>query len=131
MKMKMENGQLIVADVDSSRYAIIKSWNLMRWNKGMQWLEGPVTLDLLDRMAKLVRLPEQIDSERLRMKRIQDAVDRERMKEKPTNVYYYPVKANLFMHQQKAANMAALTFGWVSPEEWAIKGGNNECPKSK
>ena len=123
MKMKMENAQLIVADVDSSRYAIIKSWNLMRWNKGMQWLEGPATMELLDRMAKLVRLPEQIESERLRMKRIQDAVDKERMKEKPTNVYYYPVKANLFMHQQKAANMAALTFGWISPEEWAIKGG--------
>lgn len=123
MKMKMENGQLIVADVDSSRYAIIKSWNLMRWNKGMQWLEGPVTMELLDRMSKLVRLPEQIESERLRMKRVQDAVDKERMKEKPTNLYYYPVKANLFIHQQKAANMAALTFGWASPEEWAIKGG--------
>lgn len=121
MKMKMENGQLIVADVDSSRYAIIKSWNLMRWNKGMQWLEGNATKELLDRMAKLVRLPESIEAERIRLQKIEDAVDGERMKKTPTDLYKYPVKAKLFQHQQRAANMALLVFGLVTPEEWSEK----------
>ena len=119
--MKLENGGLIVADVDSSQYAIIKSFNLMRWNKQRQWLEGPATMELLDKFAGMVRLPPTIEQERLRMHRLQDAIDKERMKEKPTDLYKYPIKGSLFIHQAKAANMALLTFGLISPEEWERK----------
>lgn len=55
--MKLENGTLIVAEVDSTQYAIIKSWNMMRWNKQTKWLEGAATGELLDRLASMVRLP--------------------------------------------------------------------------
>lgn len=116
MKMKLENGELIVADVDSSQYAIIKSFNMMRWNKQRQWLEGAATMDLLDKMAVIVKLPQPIEEERLKMHKLQDAVDRERMREKPTDLYKYPVKANLFVHQTKAANMALMVFGLIDPE---------------
>lgn len=118
MKMKLENGELIVADVDSSQYAIIKSFNLMRWNRQRQWLEGPCTMELLDKFSRLVKLPQTIEDERLRMHHLQDAIDKERMKDKPTNIYKYPIKGNLFIHQAKAANMCLLTFGLVTPDEW-------------
>lgn len=118
MKMKLENGELIVADVDSSQYAVIKSFNLMRWNKQRQWLEGPATMELLDKFAGMVRLPPTIEQERLRMHRLQDAIDKERMKEKPTDLYKYPIKGNLFTHQKRAANMALLSFGLIPVDKW-------------
>lgn len=115
MKMKLENGTLIIAELDSTQYAIIKSWNVMRWNKATKWLEGTVTLDLLNRLASMVRLPEPIEAERQRMLNIQKAVDAERLMEDPT-AYKFPVKIPLFKHQQRGAVMALLTFGLLEPD---------------
>lgn len=115
MKMKIENGSLIIADADSMQYAVIKSWNAMRWNRSKKWLEGPATMELLNRMASIVRLPKTIEEERQRMNGIQEAVDAERMKDVPEPLYDYPVKIPLFRHQIRGANMALLTFGLVSP----------------
>ncbi len=115
MKMKIENGILIVADADSTQYAVIKSWNAMRWNRAKQWLEGPATGELLNKMAGLVRLPGPIEAERQRINRIQAAVDAERMKAVPEPLVDYPVKIPLFQHQIRGANMALLTFGLIEP----------------
>ena len=121
MKMKLDGGDLIVADVDSSQYAIIKSFNLMRWNRQRQWLEGPATMELLDKFSRMVKLPESIEAERLKMHRLQNAVDGERMKETPTDLYDYPIKGKLFEHQKRAANMCLMSFGLISPEEWEVR----------
>lgn len=115
MKMKLENGNLIVADLDNTQFAIIKSWNKMRWNKQRQWLEGPATGELLNKMASIVRLPALVEEERQRINGIQDAVDRERMKEDPVPLCKFPVKANLFRHQVRAVNMCLITFGLIDP----------------
>ena len=32
MKMKLDNGTLIIADCDGMQLNIIKSWNKMKWN---------------------------------------------------------------------------------------------------
>lgn len=121
MKMKIENGSLIVADADSTQYAVIKSWNSMRWNRSKQWLEGAATMELLNKMASLVRLPGPIEAERQRMNEVQAAVDAERMKDASKPLYDYPVKIPLFQHQIKGANMALLTFGLIeSPREGAL-----------
>ena len=117
MKMKMEDGTLIVAAMDSTQYAIIKSWNLMRYNRLMKWVEGSVTLELLDKFSSIVKLPDSIEAERQRLKDIQDAVDRERLREEPHPLYKYPVKIPLFEHQVRAANMALITFGLIKPED--------------
>lgn len=115
MKMKIENGSLIVADTDSMQYAVIKSWNAMKWNRSRQWFEGDATGELLNRMAGIVRLPAPIEAERQRMNRIQAAVDLERMKDVPEPLCKYPVKISLFRHQIRGANMALLTFGLIEP----------------
>lgn len=113
MKLKIEDGKLIAADVGDYYYAIIRSWNLMKWIKAKRWLEGPASADLLNRMAGIVRLPSNIEHERQRLNRLQDAVDAERLKEDPVPLYPYPVKVPLFTHQMRAANMALLTFGLI------------------
>lgn len=117
MKMKMENGSLIVADADRTQYAVIKSWNAMRWNRAKQWLEGPATGELLNKMAGLVRLPRPIEAERKRINGIQEAVDAERMKAVSEPLVDYPVKIPLFQHQIRGANMALLTFGLIEPPQ--------------
>lgn len=117
MKMKLDGGNLFVVDADSTQYAIIKSWNAMRWDRGRQWFSGPATADLLNRLASIVKLPAPIEAERQRVNGIQAAVDAERMNENPEPLYKYPVKIPLFKHQTRGANMALLVFGVIPPQE--------------
>ena len=117
MKMALKNGQIFIKDADNMQFTIIKSWNKMKWNKAEQMLEGPADGELLNRLAKLVRLPERVEAERQRLNRIQDAVDKERMVEEPVSLYKYPVKYPLFKHQTRGANMALITFELVEPPQ--------------
>ncbi len=123
MKMKLDDDTLIIADCDSTQFNIIKSWNLMRWNRSRQWLEGACTRELLNRLSTLVILPATIEKERTKMNELQEAVDEERMAEDPVPLYNYPVKYPLFKHQTRGANMALLTFGLVDPPEKETKNG--------
>ena len=115
--MKLDNGTLIIADCDSTQFNIIKSWNKMKWNKSRQWLEGPCTGELLNKLSSIVRLPEPIEAERKHFNDVAAAVDRERMKEDPVPLYKYPVKYPLFKHQTRGANMALITFGLIDPPD--------------
>ena len=115
--MKLDNGTLIIADCDSTQFNIIKSWNKMKWNKSRQWLEGPCTGELLNKLSSIVRLPEPIEAERKHFNDVAASVDRERMKEDPVPIYKYPVKYPLFKHQTRGANMALITFGLIDPPD--------------
>lgn len=116
MKMKIDDGKIIIIEADSTQYAIIKSWSMTRYNKSCHWIEGVLTADLLNKLAELVRLPAPIEAERQRMNAVQAAVDEQRMQEEPVPIYKYPVKIPLFKHQIRGANMALLTFGLIEPE---------------
>lgn len=116
MKMKMEGDKVYLADVDSYQYSIMKSWGLTRYDKTNHLIEGPATGELLNKIAQLVKLPESIEAERIRLNKIQDAVDAERLRDEPTHLYDYPVKVPLFKHQEKACSMTLLTFGLIDPE---------------
>lgn len=115
MKMKLDNGTLVISDCDNTQFNIIKSWNKMKWNKSRQWLEGPCTGELLNKLASIVRLPAPIEEQRNHFNEIAAAVDRERMMEDPVPLYKYPVKYPLFKHQTRGANMALITFGLIDP----------------
>lgn len=121
MKMALKDGQILIKDADNMQFTIIKSWNKMRWNKAEQMLQGPAEIELLNRLAGLVRLPEQIEAERQRLNSIMDAVDRERLKAEPVPLYKYPVKYPLFKHQIRGANMALITFGLIEPPKQEVK----------
>lgn len=115
MKMALQGNILKIIEADNVQFTIIKSWNKMRWNKKLQQLEGTADLELLDRLATIVRLPPAIEARRLDMRTVQDAVDRERIAKDPVPLYDYPVKMPLYKHQIRGANMALLTFGLVPP----------------
>ncbi len=116
MKMALKGTTLFIKDADNVQFTIIKSWNKMKWSKASQTLTGTADLELLDKLASIVRLPPAIEARRMELRAIAAAVDKERMKENPAPFYKYPVKMPLYRHQTRAANMALLTFGWVAPE---------------
>lgn len=117
MKMALKDGQILIKDADNMQFSILKSWGKLRWSKAEQMLYGPADGELLNKLAGLVRLPANIEAERQRLNRIQDAVDQERMNDDPVPLYKYPVKMSLFKHQTRGANMALITFGLVDPPE--------------
>ena len=113
--MALTGSELLIKDTDGSQYQTIRSWGLMRWDKSRKVLTGLASLDLLDRLSKMVRLPPAVERRRAELRAVQDAVDRERMNPAPVPLADYPVKMNLYDHQKRGANMALLTFGWVAP----------------
>lgn len=117
MQMALSNGELLLRYLDNTQFAVIKSWNLMRWDKKNHMLRGAATAELLNRVASISRLTPPVAEERDRLNGMQEAVDAERMKEEPVPLYPYPVRAKLFKHQIRAANMALITFGLVDPPD--------------
>ena len=116
MKMALKEGKVLIKDADSTQGAVIRSWNRMRWNKSLKLFEGDLSGDLLDRLAKLVKLPQAIEEERQAIHRVQRAVDQERARKDPEPLVRYPVTKQLYKHQVRAANMALITFGIIPPE---------------
>lgn len=122
MKMALKDGKILIKDADSTQGAVIRSWNRMRWNKSLKLFEGDLSGDLLDRLAKLVKLPQAIEEERQAIHRVQRAVDQERARKDPEPLVRYPVTKQLYKHQVRAANMALITFGIIPPEAEEVRG---------
>ncbi len=117
MKMALIDNTIKIIEADVTQAAIIKSWNRMKFSRAKQMYEAPVSAELLNKLATLVRLPAPIEAVRRNMNAVQKAVDRERVRADPKPLYAYPVKKSLYQHQIRAANMALLTFGLIDPEE--------------
>lgn len=113
MKMALQGTILLIKDADNVQFTVIKSWNKMKWDRKAQLLRGTADIELLDKLASIVRLPPAIEDRRSRLHALQDAVDAERVNQEPTPFFKYPVKLPLYAHQMRGANMALLTFGWV------------------
>ena len=126
MKTAMKEGQILIKDADNTQFTIIKSWGKMKWSRAERMFYGPAEIELLNKLAGIVRLPGPIEAERQRLNEIAQAVDSERMKEDPEPLYKYPVKYPLFKHQTRAANMALITFGMVPPPDKEADHGSVE-----
>lgn len=101
---------LIIKDITSEQFAVIKSWNKMVWKKATKTLEAPCEIELLDKLSTLVKLPPRISAYRDELMKVQTAVDDMRIKENVTPIVQPPVKANLFQHQVRGYNMALINF---------------------
>jgi hypothetical protein len=121
--MALTGGTLLIREADAGQFAIIKSWGKMKYARKEQQFSGYADLDLLDKLAGIVRLPPAVEARRQRLRKVQDAVDRERLNPDPVPLADYPVKVSLYRHQLRGANMAMLTFGWVPPPEGGGKDG--------
>lgn len=132
MNIRFRDGAITLWNFDSARFAIVKSWGLMKWDRKTQSMQGKATMELLDKLSTIGTLPPSIEAERTRLHAVAEAVDAERMNSDPTPFYPYPVTATLYAHQRRAANMALLTFGFVGPEAANSKtketrGDENKC----
>lgn len=130
MKMALKGHTLSIADADQVQFSIIKSWNLMKWDKQTKSLMGTASLELLEKLSSITTLPTgggispktgkpypNIAEYYEKLRRTREAVDKERLTEEPTPIYKPPVKSALYKHQTRGYNMALLTFGWAEPPE--------------
>lgn len=123
MKMAIVGTTLKIIEADNVQFTVIKSWNKMKWDRKTQTLTGTADLELLDKLSSSVKLPPSVDQRRTELRRIQDAVDRERVNPQPVPFIAPPVRLPLYAHQVRGYNMALLTFGWADPREVVSQNG--------
>ena len=108
MKVAMKNGRIILAQIEQARMDKLKKTGMLRWNKAARTYSAPVTLDLLDVLAQIFPLPDTVKVERRRLAGIARQLDAQRAAAEPVPLTAYPVRAKLFRHQVRAANMALI-----------------------
>lgn len=112
MKIAIKDGDIILREMTSDQYNIIKSWNSMKWVKAQQCLQGRASMTLLDKLTIFGKLPPNIEAYRQGLHKTADLVNAERNAAEPRPFITYPVTKSLFRHQTRASNMALLTFGY-------------------
>lgn len=121
MKIAMKEGRIILAQIEQARMDKLKKTGMLRWNKRERTYSAPVSLDLLNALAQIFTLPDCIETERRRLAGVARELDAQRAAAEPAPLVPYPVRARLFRHQVRAANMAMLVFGAVPLEEERTK----------
>lgn len=117
MKIAMKNGRIILAEIEQARMDKLKKTRMLRWNKADRTYSAPVSLDLLNTLAGIFRLPDFVEKERRKLDYMARRLEGERNATNPVPLVRYPVKADLYKHQVRAANMAMLAFGVMTPKE--------------
>ena len=115
--MALQGNTLKIIEADNVQFTVMKSWNKLKWDKRNKMLTGVADIELLDKLAGIVRLPPAIEAHRAELHRVQDAVDAERMNPDPEPLVQPPIKLSMYKHQVRGFNMALLTFGLVEPPE--------------
>lgn len=104
----MKNGRIVLAQIEQARMDKLKKTGMLRWNKTARTYSAPVTLDLLDVLAQIFPLPDTVEAERRRLAGIARQLDAQRAASEPVPLTSYPVRAKMFRHQVRAANMALI-----------------------
>lgn len=116
MKLAVQGSAVYIIEASDAQAKAIKAWGLMQWDRKQKMFSGTASADLFDRLSGICKLSPSALAKRAELIRIQEAVDRERANPAPVPLAAYPVKAKLYQHQIRGANMALLTFGWVQPQ---------------
>lgn len=120
MRIRLKDGIIDIIEANPAQASAIKSWGLMRYNRKAGMFSGIESEDLLDRLAKIITLPEPLQRERQRLRDKQKAVDYIRTVTDPKPIAEFPVKKSLYQHQIRAADMALVTFDVIPPGD-AVK----------
>ena len=120
MKIAMKEGRIILAEIEQARMDRLKKTRMLRWNKADHTYSAPVSLDLLNTLAGSFRLPDGIEKERQRLDYMARRVEGERNATNPVPLVRYPVKADLYKHQVRAANMAMIQFAAKQPAGFGL-----------
>lgn len=111
MKIALIRGVVTIAEFSTLDFQRLKNISGLRWNRTSRCMVGPVSLNLLDGLARYYKLPADMEAKRQRLGKIRREIDAERLTEDPAPLLPYPVKANLYKHQIRGANMALRAFG--------------------
>lgn len=119
MKMALQNGYLRIREMTDEQYQILKSLGRFKWNKTLKELSGIVDLETLDRLSKIVTLPEPIEAYRKELAAAAVAVNKLRLEEEPKPLIKPPIKEGIkpYAHQIRGYNMALVVFGLVEPSK--------------
>lgn len=111
MKIALIRGVVTIAELSNLDFQRLKNISGLRWNRTTRCMVGPVSLNLLDGLARYYKLPADMETKRQRLGKTRREIDAERLVEDPAPLLPYPVKANLYKHQIRGANMALRAFG--------------------
>lgn len=111
MKIALIRGVVTIAELSNLDFQRLKNISGLRWNRTTRCMVGPVSLNLLDVLARYYKLPADMETKRQRLGKTRREIDAERLAEDPAPLLPYPVKANLYKHQIRGANMALRAFG--------------------
>ena len=111
MKIALIRGVVTIAELSNLDFQRLKNISGLRWNRTTRCMVGPVSLNLLDGLARYYKLPADMGTKRQRLGKTRREIDAERLAEDPAPLLPYPVKANLYKHQIRGANMALRAFG--------------------
>ena len=114
MNLAIDGDQILIAG-PGAHFQALKSMGML-WSPKRKLLIGAVNLELVERLCKEFFAPAELVELRKRLRRRQSMIDAERMAEKPVPLVDYPVRAKMFAHQIRGANMALLAFGIVEKE---------------
>lgn len=111
MKIALIRGVVTIAELSNLDFQRLKNISGLRWNRTTRCMVGPASLNLLDGLAHYYKLPADMETKRQRLGKTRREIDAERLAEDPAPLLPYPVKANLYKHQIRGANMALRAFG--------------------
>lgn len=111
MKIALIRGVVTIAELSNLDFQRLKNISGLRWNRTTRCMVGPASLNLLDGLARYYKLPADMETKRQSLGKTRREIDAERLAEDPTPLLPYPVKANLYKHQIRGANMALRAFG--------------------
>lgn len=111
MKIALIRGVVTIAELSNLDFQRLKNISGLRWNRTTRCMVGPVSLNLLDGLARFYKLPADMETKRQRLRKTRREIDAERLAEDPAPLLPYPVNANLYKHQIRGANMALRAFG--------------------
>lgn len=111
MKIALIRGVVTIAELSNLDFQRLKNISGLRWNRTTRCMVGPVSLNLLDGLARFYKLPADMETKRQRLGKTRQEIDAERLAEDPAPLLPYPVNANLYKHQIRGANMALRAFG--------------------
>lgn len=111
MKIALIRGVVTIAELSNLDFQRLKNISGLRWNRTTRCMVGPVSLNLLDGLARFYKLPADMETKRQRLGKTRREIDAERLAEDPAPLLPYPVNVNLYKHQIRGANMALRAFG--------------------
>ena len=105
-------GTYIFTDgLSDQEYIALRQTQAWKWNRTKHRLEARITAQLLTELSEMGPLPEWAEDIRKDYVRRDTEMQRLRNEEHPEPVVPFPVRAKLYEHQIRGANMALCAFG--------------------